>query len=119
MADSAVSLLSTLESAPVQGLQGKCGFKETGLIPELLNAVAKQGFQSPTPIQEKCIPIILEGRDLLGQAKTGTGKTAAFALPLLQMVDAASVEPQAIILTPTRELALQVAEVFESFSKNI
>ena len=83
-------------------------FAELGLIPELLQNVAKLGYIEPTPIQAKAIPMLLNGQDVMGQAQTGTGKTAAFTLPLLQRLDAD--ELQALILTPTRELAIQVAE---------
>src|SRR2546421_9310402 len=83
------------------------GFDTLGLRPELLKAISGLGYEEPTPIQRETIPHLLAGRDLLGQAATGTGKTAAFALPVLQMIDnAAKVAPFALILVPTRELAM-------------
>ncbi len=93
-------------------------FQELGLNPKLLPTLAKQGYESPTHIQAECIPIMLSGKDLLGQASTGTGKTAAFALPILSNLDEAQLPPQALILTPTRELALQVSEAFQTYAKN-
>lgn len=94
-------------------------FKELGLRPELLSALAELGYEEPTPVQEQTIPILLKGEDLLAQAQTGTGKTAAFALPILSHIDIKSHKPQALVLTPTRELAIQVAEAFQSYAKHI
>ena len=85
-------------------------FTELGLSPELLKAVAKMGFEEATPIQSETIPPLLAGRDVVGQSQTGSGKTAAFALPAIEKIDANLHAPQAIILCPTRELAVQVAE---------
>lgn len=85
------------------------GFRDLGLAPELLAALDALGYEEPTPIQLQAIPILLAGRDVIGRAATGTGKTAAFALPLVQRIDAAG-GVQALILAPTRELAVQVAE---------
>ncbi|HLP07518.1 MAG TPA: DEAD/DEAH box helicase [Opitutaceae bacterium] len=85
-------------------------FTELGLAPELLKAVDKMGFEEASPIQTAVIPLILEGRDLVGQSSTGSGKTCAFAIPAVQMADGASKQTQVLILCPTRELALQVAE---------
>ena len=85
-------------------------FADFGLSKEVLQAVAGMGFEEPTPIQEKTIPVIMQGRDIIGQAQTGTGKTAAFGIPLIEKVDPRKFSVQAIILTPTRELAIQVAE---------
>ena len=82
----------------------------------MLAALADVGYESPSPIQAATIPAILGGHDLLGQAQTGTGKTAAFALPLLSMIDVARREPQALVLVPTRELAIQVAEAFQKYA---
>lgn len=93
-------------------------FEQLGLNSFILSAIKKIGYESPSPIQEQAIPVVLEGRDILGQAQTGTGKTAAFALPILQMVDASSKKPQVLILAPTRELAIQVAEAFQSFAND-
>ncbi|TMO84519.1 DEAD/DEAH box helicase, partial [Pseudoalteromonas ruthenica] len=80
-------------------------------------AVEELGYQSPSEIQAQCIPLLLERKDVLGLAQTGTGKTAAFALPLLNNVDASVKQPQILVLTPTRELALQVAEAFNQYAK--
>jgi len=90
-------------------------FKELGLSENVLKALSKKGFEEPTPIQELVIPKLLQGeRDIVGQAQTGTGKTAAFGLPLIELLDDKSPFVQAIVLTPTRELALQVAEEMNS-----
>ncbi|MBX5477190.1 MAG: DEAD/DEAH box helicase [Clostridia bacterium] len=85
-------------------------FRELGLSPEMLRAVSAAGFEEPTPIQARVIPLALTGRDVVGQAQTGTGKTAAFGIPVLERLDPAGPSPQVLILTPTRELAIQVAE---------
>ena len=91
-------------------------FAELGLSTPLLEALAGIGYETPSPIQAQCIPVLLDGRDLIGQAQTGTGKTAAFALPILERIDVKVAKPQALILTPTRELAIQVAEAFQSYA---
>ncbi len=102
------------------GTDGGDGFDTLGLRPELLKTIADLGYEEPTPIQRETIPHLLAGRDLLGQAATGTGKTAAFALPALQMIDtAAKVEPLALILVPTRELAMQVSEAFFRYGRQL
>ena len=85
-------------------------FAELGLSQPLVQALADVGYETPTPIQAQTIPLLLAGGDVIGQAQTGTGKTAAFALPILQQLDLAVTAPQALVLTPTRELAIQVAE---------
>ena len=85
-------------------------FTELGLSPELLKAVAHVGYEVASPIQSAAIPILLEGRDVIGQSQTGSGKTAAFALPAIEKVDPLLKAPQVLILCPTRELAVQVAE---------
>jgi ATP-dependent RNA helicase DeaD len=85
------------------------GFDELGLDEPIVRAIMALGFETPTPIQARSIPLLLEGRDLIGQAQTGTGKTAAFALPMIQRMDVSRAETQALILAPTRELAVQVA----------
>ncbi|MDP9292647.1 MAG: DEAD/DEAH box helicase, partial [Verrucomicrobiota bacterium] len=85
-------------------------FSELGLSPELLKAVEKMGFEQTSPIQSAAIPVLLEGADVVGQSQTGSGKTAAFGIPAIQSVDASLHAPQVLILCPTRELALQVAE---------
>jgi ATP-dependent RNA helicase RhlE len=98
-------------------------FKELKLIQPLLGPLDKMGYTQPTPIQEQSIPHLLEGRDIFGCAQTGTGKTAAFALPILQMLDAAKIGPRsgikALILAPTRELAIQIHENIVLYSENI
>ena len=85
----------------------------------MLAAVRAVGYESPSPIQQAAIPPLLEGRDVLGQAQTGTGKTAAFALPLLCRIDLKRAEPQLLVLTPTRELAIQVAEAMQTYARNL
>jgi superfamily II DNA/RNA helicase len=94
-------------------------FDTLGLLPELLEAVRGLGYEEPTPIQERAIPVLLEGRDLLGRAATGTGKTAAFALPILAQIDPKQFKPQALVLAPTRELAIQVAEAFQKYAVHL
>jgi superfamily II DNA/RNA helicase len=94
-------------------------FSDLGLSDELSRAVADLGYKSPTPIQEKSIPIVLMGRDILGSAQTGTGKTASFTLPMIDILASGRAKarlPRSLILAPTRELAAQVAESFEKFS---
>ncbi len=97
------------------------GFGDLGLRPELLSALAGLGYEEPTPIQRETIPLLLAGRDLIGQAATGTGKTAAFALPILQRIPerGARIEPVALILVPTRELAVQVSEALYKYGKDL
>ncbi|MCU1491896.1 MAG: deaD, partial [Acidimicrobiaceae bacterium] len=97
-------------------------FAQLGLRPELLSALADLGYEEPTPIQQAAIPVLLAGRDLLGQAATGTGKTAAFALPILERLGTgqrASREPVALILVPTRELAMQVSEALHRYGRGV
>jgi ATP-dependent RNA helicase DeaD len=91
-------------------------FSELGLSDTVLAAVKAIGYESASPIQAATIPAMLAGSDILGQAATGTGKTAAFALPILSMVDTAKREPQALVMVPTRELAIQVAEAFQKYA---
>src|ERR671919_1111300 len=94
-------------------------FTDLGLSPELLAAIADAGYEAPTAIQARTIPVLLAGRDLIGQAQTGTGKTAAFALPILHRLDVDLAAVQALVLTPTRELAIQVAEAIHTYSKRL
>jgi len=94
-------------------------FADLGLPEALLATLAEVGYESPSPIQAATIPPLLEGRDLLGQAQTGTGKTAAFALPILARLDRAKTKPQALVLAPTRELAIQVAEAFQRYAAKL
>ncbi|HEX3583297.1 MAG TPA: DEAD/DEAH box helicase [Thermoanaerobaculia bacterium] len=91
-------------------------FAALGLNDTLVTTLTSLGYEVPTPIQERTIPVLLGGRDLIGQAQTGTGKTAAFALPILQKIDASRHETQALILAPTRELAVQVSEALHSYA---
>ncbi len=95
------------------------GFGQLGLAPVVAQAVEDLGYETPTAVQLQCIPHLLAGRDLLGQAQTGTGKTAAFALPLLSRIDPTQRGPQVLVLTPTRELALQVAEAFQGYAQHL
>ena len=90
-------------------------FAELGLREEILKAISLLGFEEPTRIQERCIPPLLEGKDIIGKARTGSGKTAAFALPIIQRVTIKSRKPKALILAPTRELALQVSDAITTF----
>ena len=94
-------------------------FQSLGLPPELIQALEDVGYETPSPIQLGAIPPLLEGRDLLGHAPTGTGKTAAFALPLLANIDLDSRYQQVLVLTPTRELAIQVAEAFQRYANHL
>ena len=94
-------------------------FTDLQLPEPLLRALADLGYESPSPIQAATIPPLLQGRDVLGQAQTGTGKTAAFALPVLAQLDPAQKTPQALVLAPTRELAIQVAEAFQSYAAHL
>ncbi len=94
-------------------------FSEMNLAAPLLKAIEDVGYEQPSPIQAESIPVLLEGHDLLGQAQTGTGKTAAFALPLLSRLDLKRREPQVLVLAPTRELAIQVAEAFQTYARHL
>ena len=91
------------------------GFSELGLSEPLLQALRDVGYETPSPIQVQTIPSLLEGRDVIGQAQTGTGKTAAFGLPLLQYVDPDDPNVQALVLTPTRELCIQVTQAIRAY----
>ena len=91
-------------------------FSELGLPDFLLEALAAVGYETPSPIQSETIPRMLKGEDVLGQAQTGTGKTAAFALPVLARIDVSQNAPQALVMVPTRELAIQVAEAFQKYA---
>ena len=94
-------------------------FADLGLDAAMLQVVDQLGYERPSPIQLRTIPLLLEGRDLIGQAQTGTGKTAAFALPLLSRLDIKQKSPQVLVLTPTRELAIQVAEAFVAYAQHL
>src|ERR1700749_3778376 len=97
--------------------RGASGFADLTLAPELCHALSGLGYEEPTPIQRAAIPPLLEGRDLVGQAATGTGKTAAFALPVLQRLlsNGVGASVAALVLVPTRELAVQVSEALQSY----
>src|SRR5271170_3115523 len=90
-------------------------FADLGLSQSTLHALSDVGYESPSPIQEQAIPPLLEGRDVIGQAQTGSGKTAAFGLPMLQYVDAGESEVQGLVLTPTRELCIQVTQALRTY----
>ena len=92
-------------------------YEESGIDERILRAVEEMGFVHMTPIQEKAIPVFLEGRDVIGQAQTGTGKTAAFGIPMLQKIDEEDRSLQGMILCPTRELAMQAAQQLRQFAK--
>ncbi|MBW4911709.1 DEAD/DEAH box helicase, partial [Prevotella melaninogenica] len=95
-------------------------FEELGVSEEIRRAISELGFENPMPVQEEVIPYLLGNRnDVIALAQTGTGKTAAFGLPLLQRIDTSSKETQAIVLSPTRELCLQIADDLKEFSKYI
>nr|WP_245803385.1 DEAD/DEAH box helicase [Corynebacterium sphenisci] len=98
---------------------GDTGFAALDLPEEVLAAVRKVGYESPSPIQAETIPTLMTGRDVVGLAQTGTGKTAAFALPVLARIDRSVRRPQALVLAPTRELALQVADAFQQFADHL
>ncbi|MFZ9752058.1 MAG: DEAD/DEAH box helicase [Cyanobium sp.] len=102
-----------------QALPVSSGFASFGLSEPLLEGLEAIGFREPSPIQKAAIPELLLGRDLVGQAQTGTGKTAAFGLPLLERIDPDQRSPQVLVLTPTRELALQVAEAISSYASRL
>ena len=109
--------MEQLES-PTQPVE-QTGFAALGLPARILQAVEAQGYEEPSPVQARCIPALMDGRDVLGQAQTGTGKTAAFALPLLARLSRKERKPQILVLTPTRELAIQVAEAFERYASKM
>src|SRR5918999_1155906 len=92
-------------------------FADLGLTESTLAALAHLGYERPTPIQEQAIPPLLEGRDVIGQAQTGTGKTAAFGLPMVEYVDTEAAEIQALVLTPTRELCIQVTQALRAYGE--
>src|SRR5919201_3190228 len=92
-------------------------FADLGVPEPLLDSLAHLGYERPTPIQEQAIPALREGRDVIGQAQTGTGKTAAFGLPMLEYVDPERPDVQAIVLTPTRELCIQVTQALRAYGE--
>lgn len=94
-------------------------FEALGVHAPLLRSLSELGYETPTPIQAESIPILIAGKDLQAQAQTGTGKTAAFALPVLLQIELSIVEPQALVVVPTRELAIQVAEAFQRYARHL
>ncbi|MDQ3741730.1 MAG: DEAD/DEAH box helicase, partial [Actinomycetota bacterium] len=92
-------------------------FADLGLSPQTLDALRDVGYEKPSPIQEQAIPPMLEGRDVIGQAQTGSGKTAAFGLPMLEQVDPSVNEVQGLVLTPTRELCIQVTQALRTYGQ--
>ncbi|MFT5707867.1 MAG: ATP-dependent RNA helicase DeaD [Oceanospirillaceae bacterium] len=94
-------------------------FSAMGITGPLLKSIQEIGYEAPSPIQAASIPLLLEGKDIIGQAQTGTGKTAAFALPLMSRIDVSKKTPQLLVLAPTRELAIQVAEAFQTYARHI
>jgi ATP-dependent RNA helicase DeaD len=109
----------TISSPDSSAADASIRFEGLGLAAGVLAAVKEVGYETPTPIQLAAIGPLLEGRDLLGQAQTGTGKTAAFALPLLSRLDLSLAQPQLLVLTPTRELAIQVAEAMQTYARHL
>lgn len=108
-----------MSSPSSDSVPASAGFSALELKPEVLRVLADVGYEAPSPIQAATIPSLLQGRDVLGQAQTGTGKTAAFALPILSRIEMRVGKPQALVLTPTRELAIQVAEAFQRYATHI
>jgi ATP-dependent RNA helicase DeaD len=108
-----------MSAVPADLIENSASFRDLGLSDAVLLALADVGYESPSPIQAQTIPVLLSGKDMLGQAQTGTGKTAAFALPALTKIDLARHEPQVLVLVPTRELALQVSEAFLRYAAHL
>jgi ATP-dependent RNA helicase DeaD len=108
-----------MSAVPEEPIGGSVSFSDLALSEPVLRALADVGYESPSPIQAQVIPLFLAGRDLLGQAQTGTGKTAAFALPALTKIDLTRHEPQVLVLVPTRELALQLSEAFLRYAAHL
>ena len=97
---------------------GEFKFGELELSPKIMAGISDMGFEEPSPIQKQAIPIAMQGKDIIGQAQTGTGKTAAFGIPILERIEGLTKYPQAIIIAPTRELALQVSEELAKIGKH-
>src|ERR1700691_2167879 len=108
-----------MSAVPADENPTPASFRNLALSEPVLRALSDVGYESPSPIQAATIPVLLSGADMLGQAQTGTGKTAAFALPALSRIDLSGHEPQVLVLVPTRELALQVAEAFQRYAAHI
>src|SRR6201996_2505138 len=110
---------STMSAVPADAIENTLSFRDLALSEPVLRALTDVGYESPSPIQAATIPVLLSGKDMLGQAQTGTGKTAAFALPALTRIDLSKHEPQVLVLVPTRELALQVAAAFLKYAAHL
>jgi ATP-dependent RNA helicase DeaD len=108
-----------MSAVPEDPVVSSVSFSDLALSEPVLRALADVGYESPSPIQAQTIPVLLAGKDMLGQAQTGTGKTAAFALPALTKIDLSRHEPQVLVLVPTRELALQVSEAFLRYAAHL
>jgi ATP-dependent RNA helicase DeaD len=108
-----------MSAVPADAIENTASFADLALSDPVLRALADVGYESPSPIQAQTIPVLLSGKDMLGQAQTGTGKTAAFALPALTKIDLDQKEPQVLVLVPTRELALQVSEAFLRYAAHL
>jgi ATP-dependent RNA helicase DeaD len=108
-----------MSAVPADSIENTASFRDLGVSEAVLSALADVGYESPSPIQAQTIPVLLSGQDMLGQAQTGTGKTAAFALPALTKIDLSRHEPQVLVLVPTRELALQVSEAFLRYAAHL
>ena len=108
-----------MSAIPADSIESTVSFRDLALSDAVLRALADVGYESPSPIQAQTIPVLLSGKDMLGQAQTGTGKTAAFALPALTKIDLTRHEPQVLVLVPTRELALQVSEAFLRYAAHL
>jgi len=108
-----------MSAVPADSIESTASFRDLKLSDAVLRALADVGYESPSPIQAQTIPVLLSGKDMLGQAQTGTGKTAAFALPALTQIDLTRHEPQVLVLVPTRELALQVSEAFLRYAAHL
>jgi len=111
--------MSTNEGSTAHSIEAGIAFAELGLTASTVERVVSVGFTTPTPVQARVIPILLDGQDVLALAQTGTGKTAAFVLPLLEKIDRSAKFPQLLVLAPTRELAQQVAAVFTQFGQGV
>src|ERR1700689_4302139 len=108
-----------MSAVPADSIESTASFRDLKLSDAVLRALADVGYESPSPIQAQTIPVLLSGQDMLGQAQTGTGKPAAFALPALTKIDLTRHEPQVLVLVPTRELALQVSEAFLRYAAHL
>ena len=117
--DVVVAAETVVEQEVVEHQEPRNLFEEMGLGPAVLEAINRVGYETPSPIQAQSVPVILSGRDLMGQAETGSGKTAAFAWPLLSRIDMSLNRPQVLVLAPTRELAIQVTAAFEKYATGI